>query len=286
LFLLLKAATPLLLIQRLTGIGVLLISWVILQFSLGWMHFLKQPALQSMPLRITHWWCKAALWWMNVRISQQNHQRATAHFKGANPVFLAANHVSWLDPLIMFSCTPSRFVTSRDIGAHPFLGFVTRLGGCFFMSRNAAALRSELKEIRSAGAQTLAFYPEATSGDGSSLLPFKSALFEISVQGKIPVIPLTINYQSINGHAVNLDNRDSVYYYGDMYFAPHFFHFMTLWSVDVELCWEAAIQPIEGWDRKQLNQLVWQKVAANFSPIAPCETEGHDQNCPESEVRV
>lgn len=154
------------------------------------------------------------------------------------------------------------------------------------MSRSAAALRSELQEIRSAGVKNLAFYPEATSGDGTSLLPFKSALFEISVQGKIPVIPLTINYLSINGDPVSLDNRDLVYYYGDMYFAPHFFHFLTLWSVDVELCWEAALEPLEQWDRKQLSQLVWQQVAANFLPIEPCQNVNPGQNCPESEVGV
>ncbi|MCY4523721.1 MAG: 1-acyl-sn-glycerol-3-phosphate acyltransferase, partial [Halobacteriovoraceae bacterium] len=75
-------------------------------------------------------------------------------------------------------------------------------------------------------------FPEATSTDGSSVLPFKSPLFKACVKKEIPVLPFTLNYTKIDNRPLSLKNRDFVCWYGDMAFAPHFWKLLNCRSID------------------------------------------------------
>ncbi|HZQ39401.1 MAG TPA: lysophospholipid acyltransferase family protein, partial [Rhizomicrobium sp.] len=95
------------------------------------------------------------------------------------PALLLANHTSWLDIVIFSAVMPLSFIAKSEVGSWPFFGTLARLQRTVFVTR---ARRSETGQARDAIAERLAqgdvlvLFPEGTSDDGNSVLPFKSAL--------------------------------------------------------------------------------------------------------------
>ena len=54
------------------------------------------------------------------------------------PAIFAANHVSWLDIVILSSVAPVSFIARHDVNAWPFFGALARLQRTVFVDRDAA----------------------------------------------------------------------------------------------------------------------------------------------------
>ncbi len=78
-------------------------------------------------------------------------------------------------------------------------------------------------------------FPEGTSSDGKTAIPFKSSFFAAPLQSGCKIVPLTIRYRKINNVEINDYNKDLVYWYGDMEFFSHFIGVLGLRSIEVEL---------------------------------------------------
>ncbi len=50
-----------------------------------------------------------------------------------NGKLILSNHMSYLDIIVYASIRPSVFVSSVEIEKTPFLGFIAKLGGTFFL---------------------------------------------------------------------------------------------------------------------------------------------------------
>ncbi len=96
------------------------------------------------------------------------------------PRLIAANHVSWLDIVVLCSVEPVCFLAKREVEAWPVVSTFARLQETVFFDRqrrrtipaaNAAMARRML-----AGRPMLLF-PEGTTGDGSALGKFHSSHF-------------------------------------------------------------------------------------------------------------
>ncbi len=96
------------------------------------------------------------------------------------PRLIAANHVSWLDIVVLCSVEPVCFLAKREVEAWPVVSNFARLQETVFVDRqrrrtipaaNAAMARRML-----AGRPVLLF-PEGTTGDGSALHKFHSSHF-------------------------------------------------------------------------------------------------------------
>lgn len=183
-----------------------LVSLFIWNEKLRLKYFLQSISLTS----------KLALKVLNVRVDYQG-QRGEVNQK-----LLVANHLSYLDVLILFSEHPSLFITSTEIRDTFLLGRICKLAGCFFVERRKDrhtlnTKTSELnmmKEKLNAGFNVFLF-PEGTSSDGSGVLPFKGTFFQMAVDTDIDVQPLCLKYIG--------ENRDVPPWYGDMTFPDHLF---------------------------------------------------------------
>lgn len=153
------------------------------------------------------------LWILNVRIT-------CVGLRGeVKERLIVANHLSYLDVLVLFSRYPSLFITSTDIRDTFLLGRICQLAGCFFVERNKRrhtpetkiAELSQMKEKLALGFNVFLF-PEGTSSDGAGVLPFKSTFFQLAVDSDTPVIPLCLRY-----------TEKTVPWYGDMTFPDHLF---------------------------------------------------------------
>jgi lyso-ornithine lipid O-acyltransferase len=119
-------------------------------------------------------------------------------------VLYIANHVSWLDILVLAGRSGTAFVAKADMESWPVLGWLASLNNSIYVKREArldvASQAAAMSEALLTG-QPLALFPEGTTGDGLTLLPFRSSLLA-TVSPPPPGIaiqPLAIDYGSRAG---------------------------------------------------------------------------------------
>lgn len=96
--------------------------------------------------------------------------------KGA---FLLANHVSWLDIPVISGASGSAFVAHSGLADVGLLKWLCEMNDTVFVARHdRRSVHSQVEQVRAALTDTgaLTVFPEGTTSDGLSLLPFKSSL--------------------------------------------------------------------------------------------------------------
>ncbi len=183
-------------------------------------------------------------------------------------VFFVSNHQSYLDIIILYSKFPIIFVSKHDVKKWPLIGLLAMLAGTIFIDRSKkTSAKKYVKQIIDVVNHNvnILIFPEGTSTDGSSVIPFKTPLFQAVVDTKSKIRPVYTEYNTINKQIPDRELLNKVCWYGDMDFAPHVFKFLTLKSVkiiihlgDIIKCPE-KINSREG--RKILAQQTHQAVA-------------------------
>ena len=123
--------------------------------------------------------------------------RATGVVPGSPGRLALANHVSWIDVFAINAVTPCRFVAKAEIGQWPLLGALVTRSGTLYIERGrrhaVAAMNHMVRDHLKAG-ETIGVFPEGTTTDGSTLLPFHSNLLAPAVELGVPVWPLVLRY--------------------------------------------------------------------------------------------
>jgi 1-acyl-sn-glycerol-3-phosphate acyltransferase len=153
------------------------------------------------------------------------------HFEmqAAGPVpargLLISNHLSYLDVLVLSSLTPAVFVSKHDVKFWPVFGQFAVLGGTVFVDRarrfQVGRTNDEITTALNQGALVVLF-PEGTSTNGQTLLPFKSSLLEPATQPAWPLAIGWIHYEIDDG-----DAGQEVCYWGDHTFFPHMLNLLS-----------------------------------------------------------
>ncbi len=137
------------------------------------------------------WWSRGLLRAIGVRLVAEGEFRA-----GAN--LLVANHVSWLDIAAIHAvCPRARFVSKADVRHWPLLGWLVASVGTLFIERERK--RDALRVVHQVAAalqagETVAVFPEGTTGDGRELLPFHANLLQAAIATEVPVQPVALRY--------------------------------------------------------------------------------------------
>lgn len=118
------------------------------------------------------------------------------------PLMLVANHLSWLDILVVHAARHCRFVSKSEVHHWPLIGPMAAAGGTLFIER--ASRRDAMRVVHHmAGAlesgDMLAIFPEGTTGDGSVLLPFHANLIQAAISAHAPVMPVGLRYVQSDG---------------------------------------------------------------------------------------
>jgi 1-acyl-sn-glycerol-3-phosphate acyltransferase len=126
--------------------------------------------------------------------------------RGGAPVargaLLVANHVSWLDVLVVNTICPATFVSKQEIGSWPLVGVLLARTGTILLRRGCGrAARKAVNEIGAllGAGRAVAIFPEGTTSDGASVLPFRPALFQAAVERQRMVLPLALSYHGARG---------------------------------------------------------------------------------------
>ncbi|MES3081349.1 lysophospholipid acyltransferase family protein [Sphingomonas faeni] len=94
-------------------------------------------------------------------------------------VVFVSNHLSWIDILLLSGATGTAFVAKSELRGAPLVGWLCTLNHTIFVSRaDRMAVTAQIAQIRDtlAADWPVTLFPEGTTGDGTTLLPFKAAL--------------------------------------------------------------------------------------------------------------
>lgn len=113
-----------------------------------------------------------------------------------------ANHISWLDTIVLNHAAPMNFIARHDLIDWPFIGTFTQRMDSVFIDRSNKfqAYRSlpNIEERLSVGRSVLVF-PESTTSNGRGLLPFYPMFFEAAVRCGAWVQPVRLTYRDAQG---------------------------------------------------------------------------------------
>ncbi len=194
------------------------------------------------------------------------HNPERLHNLSANSYLAVCNHVSYTDIILLSALESFVFITSVEMGNNVFLGSITRYGGCLFTNRKKyVSLPQEIDKFARTikeGFKVMLF-PEGTSTNGETIKEFRSSLFQTAVIAKCPVLPICIKYRRLDGKTINVANRDLLYWYGDMDFAPHFMKLLRR-RIEAEIYILESIPFREEKLRQTLSKEVYGQIHACF----------------------
>lgn len=174
------------------------------------------------------------------------------------PVLLVANHISWLDIVVMHAARHCRFVSKASVRHWPVVGTLATAAGTLYIEResrrDAMRVVHHMAERLQAG-DVLAVFPEGTTGDGRTMLPFHANLFQAAVAAQSPVLPIGLRF---------IDGKS-----GETSFAPSFVGDETLlgslWRTACAEHLQAVVHyglahGVDGRDRRALAQALQGEV--------------------------
>ena len=189
----------------------------------------------------------------------------------ARPTLFVANHTSYLDIEILGGAVEASFIAKSEVANWPFMGWLAKLQRSVFVDRRARTARHQRDAIaeRLKAGDNLILFPEGTSGDGTRVLPFKSALFA-AVHGKaidrpVTVQPVSIVYVRLDGIPIGRTYRPFYAWYGDMDMASHLWTVLGLGTATVSVQFHPPVNLADFASRKELAEHCWRVVSAGVA---------------------
>ncbi|MEO3785791.1 lysophospholipid acyltransferase family protein [Actinocorallia sp. B10E7] len=183
---------------------------------------------------------------------------------GSPGTLVVANHISWLDVLVLQAVEPVTMLAKREISRWPLISVLARRAGTRFIDReNLYALPrtvGALTELLKNGAPVMAF-PEGTTWCSTPGGPFRRAVFQAALDAQAPIRPVTLTY-------LQHDAPTTVAaYVGADTFAASFRRVLTADALTVRLTLHPPIHPVPGVDdRRALTEKARSALAAGASP--------------------
>jgi 1-acyl-sn-glycerol-3-phosphate acyltransferase len=123
------------------------------------------------------------------------------------PVLLVANHISWLDIVVMHATRYCRFVSKADVKRWPLVGTLATGAGTIYIERESR--RDALRVVHHVAdslkqGEVVAVFPEGTTSDGRTLLPFHGNLIQAAISAGAPVQPVALKFIETHSGAISL----------------------------------------------------------------------------------
>lgn len=152
------------------------------------------------------------------------------------PLLIVSNHVSWLDIVVLSAIAPVSFVAKKEVAGWPLFGSLARLQRTVFVDRDrrhaTGTSRDEMRERLAAG-DVIVLFAEGTSGDGRTVLPFKTSFFGAAEMPGVLVQPVTLAYRGHRNLPMTRRLLPSYAWYGDMELAPHLIGAVSAGPIEV-----------------------------------------------------
>jgi 1-acyl-sn-glycerol-3-phosphate acyltransferase len=222
----------------------------------------NSPSARRLPVIYHGWICRLLGIRLDLRGVRSTHR----------PTRFVANHTSYLDIEIFGAAIEGSFVSKAEVSRWPIFGWLAKLQRTVFVERadraGAARQRDEIRHRLDQG-DNLILFPEGTSGDGTFILPFKSALFSVVFNRQQPVTvqPVSLAYTRLDGLPIGRTMRPFFAWYGDMDLTPHLWRLLGLGVIEAVVEFHPPVAVADFLSRKTLAAYCEQRVAGGVSRL-------------------
>jgi 1-acyl-sn-glycerol-3-phosphate acyltransferase len=169
----------------------------------------------------------------------------------AHPAILVANHLGYLDALIVSSLVPCAPIAKSEFAGWPLLGSCARGAGVLFVQRgnvmSGARVLRTAKRLLAANVPVLNF-PEGTTTLGSSVGRFQRGVFGLAQITGVPIVPIALRFPL------------ELCWAGDEYFLPHYLRTASRSQARVTVQFGAPISPAGFDDAEELAEATRKRI--------------------------
>lgn len=190
-------------------------------------------------------------WVFGLRVRREGTQLAGG-------VLFVANHVSWMDIVILDSQHMMGFIAKSEIRGWPLIGWLAKCGESVFHERGNGDSLTQVIEVmaqRLRAGRAVGAFPEGGTRGGRAIV-FHARIFAAAVEANVPVQPVAVSY----GPQANAQTV--------MAFAPrekflgNFFRVLGEPSRPVRVCFLEPILPGEHDGRRGIAETAQERVVA------------------------
>ncbi|HEY9064576.1 MAG TPA: lysophospholipid acyltransferase family protein [Burkholderiaceae bacterium] len=145
---------------------------------------------------LIRWWARKMLRVMGIAL--QIDGSAAGGDTIAPGTLLVANHISWLDIMVLHAvCPQARFVSKSDVRHWPLVSRLADAANTLYLERERK--RDALRVVHLVAAalknhEIVAVFPEGTTSDGHGVLPFHANLLQAAISTGAPVQPIALRF--------------------------------------------------------------------------------------------
>lgn len=193
----------------------------------------------------------------------------------APPLLIAANHVSWMDISVLGSVLPVSFIAKSEVSGWPIVRTLSRLQRSVYIERQKRSKTGAAAEAiasRVSRGDIMVLFAEGTTGDGTRVLPFRSALLGAAraaagAGGAVTVQPVALTYLRIHGLPIGFADRPTIAWYGDMGIEDNFVKAVGWGSVEATVSFGEPIPFGPDADRKAVAEACHRAVRAMVADV-------------------
>jgi 1-acyl-sn-glycerol-3-phosphate acyltransferase len=218
-----------------------------------------------------HWRGIAFRYWAKAMVRLFGLELNVSGEPPAAPFLLVANHLSYVDVIVLAAQFDCIFVAKSEIAAWPLFGWLSRQMNTVFIDRQRKRDLLRVNALLSqalAARQNVVLFPEGTTTAGASVLPFKSSLLEPAVRAGCHVAYASLSYRTAPDET---PASAAVCWWGAMEFVPHLLNLFALRGFDGTLVFGA--ETLFAFDRKvlakRLQAAVERDLAMRHSLVGP-----------------
>jgi 1-acyl-sn-glycerol-3-phosphate acyltransferase len=192
------------------------------------------------------------------------------------PVLFVSNHSSYLDIPVLGSLLPAGFVAKAEVASWPLFGFLAHVQGTVFIERRARRVAEQSKLLQNfmANRRNIILFPEGTSTDGLTALPFKSSLFSIVEEctgaQAVVVQPVSVTCTGYDGFPMLREDRSRYAWFGDMTMVPHLWNVFQHGDFVVDVVFHSPLTATDYPNRKDLAGACQSLVAKGIEKSLSC----------------
>jgi len=201
-------------------------------------------------------WSRRVLHVMGIQL---NVMPSTTQMSSNKNHLLVANHVSWVDILVIQTLHPCVFVAKSEVRQWPLVGNIANACGVVFVDRSSSSSAKRMvDDVVSAlhHGYCVAGFPEGTSSEGYAVSLFHANLFEAAIHHDVEVIPIALRYSDINTGSICLKAA----FVGDMGFLESLHQVMSTHDIKACIHIGKSLSP-QGHSRRTLAHLSHRSVA-------------------------
>lgn len=203
---------------------------------------------------------------------------------GACATLFLANHVSYLDIVLLGARTDATFIAKAEVAGWPLFGSIGRAARTFFIRRRwrDALIQRNTLAARLRQGESFILFAEGTSTNGLDVLPLKTSLLSVAepwvIDRPIAVQPVALAYRRLaDGTPITAANCRRYAWFGDALLVPHLWSMLHDDGCVVEVVFG---EPVMSWavtSRKSLGPAMRDSIRIVLEPHAAQATRCGDR---------